>query len=159
MALTPQAELVWQGRIHLGDEPGIHGDANYSGLSVELPLTLEKTDQSAPDATTIVVRTRDVQTFQGYPGHLITVAAYVPDPAEPNHADRVVLASERLTSADDNLKEVEVDLSGLAFPAYLGVRVQVDTDVPPGLYDDFLLVRLGNSSDNFAFVASFGFRL
>lgn len=158
MALSAQAELIWQGRTHLGDEPGIHGDAAYSGLGVELPITLDKTDQSAPDTTTLVVRTRDVQTFQGYPGHLITVAAYVPDPTQPNHANRTVLARERLTSADDNVKEVEVDLSGLAFPAFVGVRVQVDTDVPPGLYDDFLLVRLSNSSENFAFVASFGFR-
>ncbi|MFD0205792.1 MULTISPECIES: hypothetical protein [Saccharothrix] len=158
MALSPQAELVWQGRIHLGDEPGIHGNAAYSGLGVELPLTLDKTDPSAADTTTLVVRTRDVQTFQGYPGHLITVTAYVPDPGDPNHSVPTVLATERLTSADDNVKEVEVDLSGLAFPAFLGVRVAVDTEVPPGLYDDFLLVRLSNSAADFAFVATFGFR-
>lgn len=158
MALSQQAELIWRGRIHLGDEPGIFGDAAYSGLGVELPITLIKTDPAAEDATTIIVRTKEVQTFTGYPGHRITVAAYVPDPDEPNHANRTVLATERLTTADDNRKEVAVDLSGLAFPAFLGVRLEVDTDVPPGLYDDFVFVRLSNSSVNFAFVASFGFQ-
>jgi len=159
MANSPQTELIWQGRIHLGDEPGIHGDAAYCGLAVELPFTLIKTDPAAPDTTTIIVRTRDVQTFTGYPGHLITVAAYVPDPAQPNHANRQVLATARLTTADDNVQEIDVDLAGLTFPAFVGVRLAVDTDVPPGLYDDFLFVRLANSSTNFAFVASFGFQL
>lgn len=158
MALSQQAELIWQGKVHLGDEPGVYGDAAYSGLCVELPITLIKTDPAAADSTTIVLRTKEVQTFAGYPGHRITVAAYVPDPNEPNHANRQVLARERLTTADDNRKQVAVDLTGLTFPAFLGVRLEVDTDVPPGLYDDFLFVRLSNSSVNFAFVASFGFQ-
>ena len=36
-------------------------------------------------------------------------------------------------------------------------RVRVDTTVPPGLYDDFMVTRLLNKSANFTFVASFGF--
>jgi hypothetical protein len=33
----------------------------------------------------------------------------------------------------------------------------VDTEVPPGLYDDFVVTRLLNRSVDFTFVASFGF--
>ncbi|MGH3926256.1 MAG: hypothetical protein ACRDTT_25895, partial [Pseudonocardiaceae bacterium] len=116
-----------------------------------------KTDPAGPNTTTLVLRTQDVQTFAGYPGHLITVTAYQPDPGDPTHATETVLTTERLTSADNNRKEVSVDLAGIASPAFVSFRVRVDTEVPPGLYDDFVVTRLLNRSVNFTFVASFGF--
>jgi hypothetical protein len=155
--LSVQPELVWEGRIHLGDEPGVYGDAAYSGLALEFPLTLRKTDPAGPDTTTLVLRTQDVQTFAGYPGHLITVMAYQPDPSDPTHATETVLTTERLSSVDNNRKEVAVNLAGIALPAFVSVRIRVDTGVPPGLYDDFVVIRLLNRSANFTFVASFGF--
>ncbi|MGH4014655.1 MAG: hypothetical protein ACRDSL_12165 [Pseudonocardiaceae bacterium] len=155
--LSVQPELVWEGRIHLGDEPGVYGDAAYPGIALEFPLTLRKTDPAGPNTTTLVLRTQDVQTFAGYPGHLITVTAYQPDPGDPTHATETVLTTERLTSADNNRKEVSVDLAGIASPAFVSFRVRVDTEVPPGLYDDFVVTRLLNRSVNFTFVASFGF--
>ncbi len=155
--LSAQPELVWQGRIHLGDEPGVYGDAAYSGVALEFPLTLHKTDPAGPDTTTLVLRTQDVQTFAGYPGHLITVTAYQPDPGDPTHATETVLATERLTSADNNRKDVVVNLVGIVSPVFVSVRVRVDTEVPPGLYDDFVVTRLLNRSVDFTFVASFGF--
>jgi hypothetical protein len=150
-------ELVWEGRIHVGDEPGVYGDAAYSGIALELPLTLRKTDPAGPDTTTLVLRTQDVQTFAGYPGHLITVTAYQPDPNDPTRATETVLTTERLTSADNNRKEIVARLAGLNSPAFVSVRVRADTTVPPGLYDDFVVTRLLNRSANFTFVASFGF--
>ncbi|MGH8932487.1 MAG: hypothetical protein ACRDZO_18160 [Egibacteraceae bacterium] len=155
--LSAQPELVWEGRIHVGDEPGVYGDAAYSGLALEFPLTLRKTDPAGPDTTTLVLRTQDVQTFAGYPGHLIRVTAYQSDPSNPTHATETVLTKERLTSADNNRKEIAVNLAGIASPAFVSVRVRVDTEVPPGLYDDFVVTRLLNKSANFTFVASFGF--
>ena len=155
--LSVGPELVWEGRLHVGDEPGVYGDAAYSGLALELPLTLRKTDPDGPDTTTLVVRTQDVQTFAGYPGHLITVTAYQPDLDDPTHAIETVLITERLTSADNNRKEIVVNLAGIDSPAFVSVRVRVDTNVPPSLYDDFVVTRLLNSSANFVFVASFGF--
>lgn len=50
---SAQPELVRQGRIHLGDEPGVYGDASYSGLAVDIPLTLQKTDPTGPDTTAL----------------------------------------------------------------------------------------------------------
>jgi len=155
--LSVQSELIWEGRIHLGDEPGVYGDAAYSGIALEFPLTLQKIDPAGPDMTTLVLRTQDVQTFAGYPGHLITVTAYQPDPVDPTHFTEAVLVTERLTSADNNRKEVAVNLAGIASPAFVSVRVRVDTEVPPGLYDDFVVTRLLNRSANFTFVAAFGF--
>jgi hypothetical protein len=155
--LSVGPELVWEGRIHVGDEPGVYGDAAYSGIALELPLTLRKTDPAGPDTTTLVLRTQDVQTFAGYPGHLITVTAYQPDPNDPTRATETVLTTERLTSADNNRKEIVARLAGLNSPAFVSVRVRADTTVPPGLYDDFVVTRLLNRSANFTFVASFGF--
>jgi hypothetical protein len=62
-----------------------------------------------------------------------------------------------LTSADNNRKEIVINLAGIGSPAFVSVRVRVDTEVPPGLYDDFVVTGLLNSSANFTFVASFGF--
>ncbi|MGH3774563.1 MAG: hypothetical protein ACRDRR_02320 [Pseudonocardiaceae bacterium] len=159
--LSVQPELVWEGRIHLGDEPGVYGDAAYPGIALEFPLTLRKTDSTGPDITTLVLHTQDVQTFAGYPGHLITVTAYQPDLHDPARATETVLARARLSNTDQNRKEVAVevpvDLTGIASPVFVSVRVRVDTDVPPGLYDDFVVTRLLNKSANFTFVASFGF--
>ncbi|MFI0976103.1 hypothetical protein ACH4SP_03630 [Streptomyces sp. NPDC021093] len=155
--LSSQAELVWQGRIHLGDEPGIYADAAYSGLATELPLTLERTNPNGPHATTLVLDTDDLRTFQGYPGHPVEVFLFLPDPADPNHWNRTTLATARLTGSNTRY-EIPLDLTGRGSRLYLGVRVGVDTTVPAGLYDDFVLRRLSNKAVDFTYVASFGFR-
>lgn len=33
------AEMIWQGRVQIGDEPGVYG-ASYGGSSIEPPVTL-----------------------------------------------------------------------------------------------------------------------
>ncbi|MBD0712050.1 MULTISPECIES: hypothetical protein [unclassified Streptomyces] len=155
--LSNKPELIWQGRVQLGDEPGVYGDASYSGLTVDLPLTLEKTDPAGPDTTTLRLRTKGVETYAGYPGHLITVVLYAPLPGQPYHFQEVVLASTRMTSADHDRVDLAVNLAGQLLPARVSVRVHVDTEVPPGLYDDFVVRKLLNRSPNYVFVASLGF--
>ncbi|HEV2782897.1 MAG TPA: hypothetical protein VGX25_26210 [Actinophytocola sp.] len=156
--LSRESELIWQGRIHLGDEAGVFGDAGYSGLATELPVTLRKIDPAGADTTRLVVETDNVQTFAGYPGHLITVTLYEEDPGAPNQFQETVLATERLTSADDNRQEIPINLAGRSSPMFVSVRVRIDTRVPPGLYDDFVVVRLSHRSRDHAFVAALGFQ-
>lgn len=155
--LSPTPELIWQGRIQLGDEPGVFGDAFYSGLATEFPVTLQKTDPSGPDITTLVIQTQNVETFSGYPGHLITVTLYEKDPKQEFHSIETVLATARLTSADNNHKEITINLANKPSPIFVSTRIRVDTAVPPGLYDDFVVTSLLNKSQNFTFDASFGF--
>lgn len=40
-------ELVWQGRLQFGDEPGVYGDAHYAGLCSEWPVTIRKFDPNS----------------------------------------------------------------------------------------------------------------
>lgn len=156
--LSPKPETIWKGRVHLGDEPGSYGGACYSGLGAELPVTLERTSATGPDTTNLIVQTEDVQTFTGYPGHLIRVLLYEPDPAQQFHWKTRVLKEARLVNDDHDRKNIEIDLSGSASPHFISVQVRVDTEVTPGLYDDFILAKLSHKSENFRFVASFGFK-
>lgn len=160
MAKNQESEFVWQGRIHIGDEPGVYGDAHYSGLCVELPMTVFRGDPERPGDTpfTIILDTEDVQTFKDYPGHEIIVTAFEPDPKKPYHSVERELARDRLTLADNNHKEITIKPGAAAMPLFIGVRLRVDTTVNPGLYDEFVLTRLSFLSEGSAHYASFGFR-
>jgi len=105
----------------------------------------------------LVVQTQNVETFSGYPGHEITVILYEEDPNQQFHFIETPLATKYLTSADNNHEEIAINLANKTSPIFVSVRVRIDTEVPPGLYDDFVVTRLLNKSQNFIFVASLGF--
>ncbi|QDU98278.1 hypothetical protein [Lignipirellula cremea] len=159
MAVNPQQELVWQGRLHLGDEPGVFGDAAYSGLTAELPFTVQRLDPNVTDPTTfkLILETEDLQTFSGYPGHALTVTIYEEDASNPFHFLERNLASERFLGADNNRKEITLNVGAVTGPFRLSVRLRCDTEVGPGLYDDFVWRRLSLLAENFEFFASLGF--
>jgi hypothetical protein len=156
MTTTSQQELIWQGRLHLGDEPGIYGDASYAGLCGELPFTVTRSDPAGHQFK-VVLTTSDLSTFDNYPGHEITVISYVPDPTQPFRSIEEVLATARFVSADQNAKQVTVNVGTASGPFRLSVRLRIDTTANPGLYDDFVWTRLSLKAVNFQFFASFGF--
>jgi hypothetical protein len=150
---TAKSELIWKGRLHLGDEPGVFGDAAYAGLAVELPVTLTKSNSTSTAALT--VHTENVQVIPPYLGHVVTVVAY-------GDGNAIEIGNARIEAPSDNDKAVEtevtLDLSSVPSPAFAGVRIHVDTAVAPGLYDDFVVASLRlNSSDN-EVVSELGFR-
>ena len=159
MAVNPNQELIWQGRIHLGDEPGIYGDAYYNGICAELPITIYRLEptQIEDKAFKLILETENVKTYQGYPGHEISVFIYEPDPNQQDHSVERKLASSRLTDADNNRKEIEIQPGTAKSPFWLTVKLRNDTSVNPGLYDDFVWVKLSLLSDDFTYYASFGF--
>ena len=159
MAVNPQQELIWQGRTHLGDEPGIFGDAHYSGLCAELPITVFRSDPAMPEDLPfkLVLETENLETFNPFPGHAITVFIYEPDPPKPFHAIEKVLARDRFTGGDNNRKEVIVKVGKAPGPFRLSVQLRIDTTVQPGFYDDFLWIRLSLLSEGFKYFASLGF--
>src|SRR5258707_1271926 len=97
---NPKDELIWQGRIHLGDEPGVYGDASYSGLCTELPITILPFEPStSQEDINFELKAENVLVFSGYPGHVITVFGYEPDPASgPYKWKQVTLLTAALTS-------------------------------------------------------------
>lgn len=152
-------ELVWRGRTHLGSEPGVYGDACFSGLCAEWPLTLRKFDRN--NAAGGVVRLRleaeDVQTYSPYPGHRVTVFRYVPDPSPGNrHGWRRLAADPAVEHwLKDDLLELDIVLPADYATVYASVHVEVGTDMHPALYDDFVLTRL--SLWSMSHYAVFGF--
>lgn len=159
MAINPQSEFIWRGRLHIGDEPGVHGDAAYVGLCCELPITLFRSRRGTDDVEfTLIINTEDVTTYNPYPGHEIIVIAYEPASDGGFQFKERELGRTRLLSADDNRKEIAVKSGTGAGPLFASVRLRVDTSVPPGLYDDFLWTGLFLSAPEHALYAAFGFQ-
>lgn len=149
---NPKDELIWQGRIHLGDEPGVYGDASYSGLCAELPITVRPFDPtSSKEDINFELKAEGVSVFAGYPGHLITVFGYEPDPpAGPFKWKQVTLLTSTMTS-----NRVQVTLPSLKNHKFVSIQIRVDTTVKAGLYDDFVFIRLSLRSTTHYSVVGF----
>lgn len=134
-------------------------NAAYAGLGAELPITVERPDPNDTTQTefTLVLDTDGLQTFSGFSGHKLDVVLYEADPAVPNHFRERLLASGRFTGADNNQKRVTVPVGSLPGPFRISVRLRADTTVPPGLYDDFVWIRLSINAVNFSFFGFLGF--
>jgi len=145
-------ELVWQGRIHLGDDPGTYGNASYAGLIVELPVTLRpfaETQEGDPDDINFDLTFERVGVIPPHLGHKLSLYAYearlgtVPPPR--------LITETRVTGGQATLSSTET--KGLR---HVSVRVEVDKAIAPGLYNDFLLTSL--SLRSLSHLASFGFQ-
>lgn len=159
MVNPKEFELIWQGRIHVGDEPGVYGDATYVGLSAEWALTVYPYDvQNGPTVDpSFVIRAENVRSFGGaYKGHRITATLYEDAGDFQWREVELDLGDTRLTT-----DEVRFTLPLLAHPRaprrYVSIRVRADTVVTPGLYSDFLLRQLVLEPDFNGFYASLGF--
>ena len=147
-------ELVWQGRLHLGDEPGIYGNAQYVGLCAELPLTVMQNSAEGSDSVRIVLEAEDVRTYAGYPGHQVLVVEHF-ESSEGVWQERIIGQGKLW---DTDVVEITLDFSGKQMPLFLSVRVKVDTSVPAGLYDDFVIKKLSVYTHGSKYYCSFGFR-
>lgn len=162
LAVNPNQELIWQGRLHLGDEPGVYGNASYCGICAELPITIYRNPAASPQPITafkLMLETEALQTFSNYPGHRIVVTQYIDDPNQQFHSIEEPFPTERFTGTDNNRKEITVDIGTAAGPFYLSVQLRCDTATNPGLYDDFIWRKLSLLATDFSFYASLGFVL
>jgi hypothetical protein len=132
---NPNDELIWQGRIHIGDEPGVYGDASYTGLCAEFPVTVRPFPGSTGEDITLILEAEDVHVFAGYAGHTVTVIGYEVNPSGGWKQITLLVAS----LSSDLLEIKSVSLKGHNF---ISVQLRVDTTVPAGLYNDFVWVRL-----------------
>lgn len=153
-AYSVSAELIWEGRFHVGDEPGVYGNAEYAGLAVELPVTL--TDYSGaggPADVTFDLTGQGVSNFgPPYPGHKVTVWALTQVASSNPPVWQKQQVSAGVLDADAVSIGVRIE-PGIRF---VTVRVEADVTVTPGLYDDFVLTGLSLRSTTH--YADFGFR-
>jgi hypothetical protein len=140
---------LWQGRLHFGDQPGIRHDGPFVGLTSEWPFTVQRIEGSAAGSLlTVRIEAEDVQVFAPFDGHAITVTRFVADPsiAEPRRWRRVplpIIGSNRMTG---DAHEFTVAMPDDADTVYLGLQLQVDDAMAPGLLNDFVVRRLGLKS-------------
>src|SRR5260370_15468351 len=102
------ANVVWQGRVHLGDEPGFYGDATFVGLCLELPLELipySGVDESEGEVR-LILEADGIQQARGYPGHKVAVAGYSEDKANHTWREGHILAEGRLSEDTHGTLEV-----------------------------------------------------
>ncbi|MEA3027430.1 MAG: hypothetical protein QOF91_2715 [Alphaproteobacteria bacterium] len=146
-------EPIWEGRLHLGDEPGIYGDASYSGVCCDFPVTLQRLDprNTDPSEVSFHLKTDGVTIYNGYDGHLVTVFSYA-ETATPFKWTRQTLVQQRMT-----IDEIVIPLPEIGREKrYFSVRIEAAVDAAPGLYDDFVIRSLALTSSTH--YADFGFR-
>jgi hypothetical protein len=137
-------DLIWRGHMQLGDEPGIYGDCDYMGLAVEIPIEVHpypEKSQSSADSVTFIIEAAEVRVYGGYPGHPVSIFAFMAD--GHNRWSRRVLASGRLTN--ENGGHLRLLVEG-EVPRFVSIRVEIDTTIPPGLYDEIVVRRLSMES-------------
>ena len=147
-------EPIWEGRIHLGDEPGIYGAATYAGIANDFPVTLTPFNPAGgtPPDISFAISANRITIYPPYKGHVVTVYAYTQDVvANPPTWSRRAVGNALMDQAS-----IEVQTSGVNDERYFSVRIEVATDVAPGLYDDFVLRTLTLKSTTH--YADFGFR-
>jgi hypothetical protein len=157
--ISIEPELIWQGRLQIGDEPGTYGDAAYVGLCTELPATIANSGSNDPDTITFALEAEDVKVFAGYPGHEVTVFFYQ-ETSTPYHWKETPLFSLRMK---ENRLDIPVDMSKIkpqkpSRPVWISFRIEVDTTVAPGLFNDFVLTRFSLKSQGYKYTANFGFQ-
>jgi hypothetical protein len=147
------AALIWAGRLHLGDDPGVFGDAAYAGLGVELPVTVYPFDQGNAERGDIcfLLEANHVRCYGGLLGHQVTVYAFEPNPREEGWLRIRVAGPFAFESST-----VRAPLTNTPDLRYLSVRVDADACVQPGLYNDLVLISLMFESRTH--YAEFGFR-
>jgi hypothetical protein len=160
--MNPASTFIWEGRIHIGDEPGIYGNANYCGLSMEFPLTVKNFNPTTPagDVIKLEIDTENVNVFTGYLGHLIVVRLYSPDPQPANPfkwKETIIKNTDRIVNGATNTV-IDIPVTGSTDPIYLSLAIEIDTDVKPGLYDDFLFTGLGYTTVSNNVYVNFGFK-
>lgn len=154
-AVTAQ-ELIWDGSVHLGDEPGIYGEKSFGGLSTEFPIQLEKYASGTPepqDDITLIIESVNVSIFSGYDAHSITVYGKKPSTATPNKWEEVVVGTFDLDAASVNL---DLDPTKTQSIENFSIEIRLASDVAPGLYNDILIEKLSLQSSTHS--ASFGYR-
>lgn len=140
-AAEPAKKTVWQGVMHLGDDPGKYPKVTSAGMGFQVPFKA-----AAGKSTKLTVTAEGVETQAG-DGHYVEVVAHFEKQPAKAPAREAVVGTFRLK--DDSGKEKGFEfgfdsgrhLAGMK-PDYYSVRIKVDTHIGFTLWDDFLVKRV-----------------
>jgi hypothetical protein len=132
-------KAIWQGTLHLGDNPEQYSSALSAGLLLQIPCKLD-----AEKKGRLLITFRDVQTLAGE-GHYAELIAHYEDEDGPGR--EYVVETFRLKDNSNNADvERTFDFDPLknlqARPAFYSIRIKLDTQIKFSLWDDFLVKRI-----------------
>jgi len=135
----PARKTIWQGTLHLGDNPEQYSNALSAGLLLQIPCKLD-----AEKKGKLLISFRDVQTLAGE-GHYAELLAHYEDPDGPGR--EYVVETFRLKDNSNNIDvERTFDFDPLknlqARPTFYSIRIKLDTQIKFTLWDDFLMKRI-----------------
>jgi len=140
-AAEPIRKTIWQGTLHLGDNPEQYSNVLSAGMTMQIPCKLDREKKGK-----LIITARDIQTLLGE-GHYAELVAHFEDAGGDSPASELVVETFRIKGDSTN---VDIDhtfefdpAKGLMAPAsYYSIRLKVDTFIKFGLWDDFLLKRI-----------------
>jgi hypothetical protein len=135
----PARKTIWQGTLHLGDNPEQYSSALSAGLVLQIPCKLDAAKKGK-----LLIGFRDIQTLAGE-GHYAELLAHYEDEDGPGR--EYVVETFRLKDNSNNTDvERTFDLDPLknlqAPPAFYSIRIKLDTQIKFSLWDDFLMKRI-----------------
>jgi hypothetical protein len=140
-AAKPMRRNIWQGSLHLGDNPEQYSNLLSAGMAMQVPCQLDREKKGK-----LTITTRDIQTLRGE-GHYAELIAHFEDQGGESPANEYVVETFRLkgdsTNADiDHAFEFD-PAKGLMAPAsYYSIRIKLDSFVKFSLWDDFVMKRI-----------------
>lgn len=144
MTSKENSDLVWCGRKHLGDQPGLYGNAEYVGLTFELPIELEL----MPDAPSInhevhIAVYLECRNVTAPTGHIVTLNEFLPtdDSMKTWHKKLISRIDFSATHSESAILTIRGKI-----PRFVTAKIEVDTSVPPGLFDDIVVTRIETRS-------------
>lgn len=134
-------KTLWQGTLHLGDNPEQYSNVPSAGMVLQIPSKLDRDKKGK-----LVITTRDIQTLLG-DGHYAELIAHFEEQGGDAPANEMVVETFRLkgnsTNVDTNHTFDLEPTKGLMAPAsYYSIRIKIDTFIKFGLWDDFLIKQI-----------------
>jgi len=140
-AEEPVRKTIWQGSLHLGDNPEQYSNLPSAGITMQAACKLDRAKKGK-----LIVTTRDIQTLLGE-GHYAELIAHFEEQAGDAPASESVVETFRLkgnsTNADiDHTFDFDPAKGLMAPAAYYSIRIKLDTFIKFGLWDDFVMKQI-----------------
>jgi hypothetical protein len=134
-------KTIWQGSLHLGDNPEQFSNLPSAGLTMQVPCKLDRAKKGK-----LIITTRDIQTLLGE-GHYAELIAHFEDQGGESPASEELVETFRLkgnsTNADiEHTFEFDPAKGLMAPAAYYSLRIKLDTFIKFGLWDDFVMKQI-----------------